>query len=311
MPNHPNHTRARSNPSRHPPTADQTAKPFTPPPSVPQVWLYRNQASREVIMAFRGTEQVKWKDIVTDLNLTPCSLNAERLDENSGLPFAARLIKAMVPTSDVMVHQGFLTAYDSVRYQAVSLLDSITSSGGKWKVYVTGHSLGGALATLAAFELASRQGPARARQEVAMYSYGSPRAGNKAFASLYNLAVHNSWRVTNSNDIVPSVPRLMGYCHVKHAVRVGGTVGVLVEAETQDVFGEGRGGMDVIQEYAAQVQQQERRWDEVYEEIKAKELDLLNTLMDGTALEEHMETFYLATLRQAVLAVLSKGAGKS
>jgi hypothetical protein len=41
----------------------------------------------------------------------------------------------------------------------VRLLDKITGTGekGKWRVRVTGHSLGGAVATLCAFELAMRQ----------------------------------------------------------------------------------------------------------------------------------------------------------
>ena len=58
------------------------------------------------------------------------------------------------------MHGGFLAAYDSIKPQIIMLLDAITESGSKedpWSVYVTGHSLGGALATLCAYELASRQ----------------------------------------------------------------------------------------------------------------------------------------------------------
>ncbi len=43
--------------------------------------------------------------------------------------------------------------------QVVRLLDVLTGTGekGVWRVLVTGHSLGGALATLCAYELAARQ----------------------------------------------------------------------------------------------------------------------------------------------------------
>jgi hypothetical protein len=53
--------------------------------------------------------QVKWKDLITDLNLVPSSLNAERLEEDSGL---ARLLKAVSPNSEVSQtkHSGSVTA---------------------------------------------------------------------------------------------------------------------------------------------------------------------------------------------------------
>lgn len=54
----------------------------------------------------RGTEQVKWKDIATDLNLTPCSLNPERLDANAGLPFTVRVIKSVMRSNDGEVGWG-------------------------------------------------------------------------------------------------------------------------------------------------------------------------------------------------------------
>jgi predicted lipase len=53
---------------------------------------------------------------------------------------------------------------------------------------------------------------------VTMYNFGSPRVGNKQFAEIYNQKVKDSWRVVNQRDIIPTVPRLMGYCHVAHPV---------------------------------------------------------------------------------------------
>jgi hypothetical protein len=49
---------------------------------------------------------------------------------------------------------------------------------------------------------------------------------------------------------------------------------------------------------------QERTFEEVYEEIKAAELAILDRLVSGEALEQHMETFYLDTLKQVVVATM-------
>jgi predicted lipase len=53
-----------------------------------------------------------------------------------------------------------------------------------------------------------------------MYNFGSPRVGNAAFARAYNQSVPNSWRITNKLDVIPRVPRLMGYSHVGNSCSV-------------------------------------------------------------------------------------------
>lgn len=56
------------------------------------------------------------------------------------------------------VHGGFQRAYDAVHLRVLTLVEELTSAGNEpWEVYVTGHSLGGALATLCAYELATRR----------------------------------------------------------------------------------------------------------------------------------------------------------
>lgn len=284
-----------------------------------QVWLFSNSAKREAVIAFRGTEQIKWKDLVTDLNLAPCAFSPERLDEDASLPFGLKILKAaMGSDNELKVHSGFLSGYDSMKRPLIALLDQLTypsddkgsHPGGKWRVIVTGHSLGGALATLCAFELSSRRGPNRANQEISMYTFGAPRAGNAIFASQFNSLVPDSWRITNNRDIVPSVPRLLGYSHVRHSVRLASDGSVTIEADgSKDIFGEGRGGLDVIQDLIAKSQVtvaegkgEGNGWESVYSEVAAKEMEIFAALADGSALEQHMETFYLETLRACVLA---------
>jgi predicted lipase len=269
------------------------------------VWLYKDAEKKQAVIAFRGTEQVKWKDLLTDLNLTPTSLNPERIDDDVGLPLLMRLAKSAMETEEKMkVHGGFLAAYDSVRMQVVRMLDQITGTGdkGEWRVLVTGHSLGGALATLCAYELSERQGPAGKVQDVCMYSYGAPRVGNKRFAALFNERVPDSWRITNRSDIIPSMPRLLGYSHVKHSVRLDTDGKLVIQDQAGDVFGEGRAGADVVKELLDSVQNETKTFEEVYDTVAAHEMEIFNSLVGGAALEQHMEEFYLETLRACVLA---------
>lgn len=66
---------------------------------------------------------------------------------------------------------------------------------------VTGHSLGGALAVLCAADIY------RAYSRVNyLYTYGTPRAGNTAFATYMHQALPNAIRVTHFKDPVPHLP---------------------------------------------------------------------------------------------------------
>lgn len=81
-------------------------------------------------------------------------------------------------------------------------------------VFVTGHSLGGALATLAALDLSTQMGV-----RVTMVNFGSPRVGNYEFAKLYDKIVPDSYRVVCDGDVVTGVPKLLFmYTHVGHEV---------------------------------------------------------------------------------------------
>ncbi|CAB4261923.1 unnamed protein product [Prunus armeniaca] len=205
-----------------------------------QVAIWCDSSRKRLVIAFRGTEQARWKDLRTDLMLAPAGLNPERI----GGDFK----------EEVQVHSGFLSAYDSVRIRIISLMklaigyiDDLAEPLHKWHVYVTGHSLGGALSTLLALELSSSQLAKRGVISVTMYNFGSPRVGNKKFAEVYNEKVKDSWRVVNHRDIIPTVPRLMGYCHVAQPVYLA--TGDLRNAlDNIELSGDGYQG-DVIGEY--------------------------------------------------------------
>lgn len=136
-------------------------------------WIDNNIAC----VAFRGTEPTQWDDIKADLKIR----------------------KVKCPTG--FVHRGFRDA-----------LNEVWDDVSKWlkeqkreDVFFTGHSLGGALATLAA----SRWNTITTH----LYTYGSPRVGGRKFVKSFLSS--NRYRFRNNNDIVTRVPfEILGYKHV-------------------------------------------------------------------------------------------------
>lgn len=87
------------------------------------------------------------------------------------------------------VHQGFKKSFDQVWDSVERCLRPL-----KKPIFYTGHSLGAALATLAAAK----------RPPLALYTFGSPRVGNTAFASLFQTI--RAYRVVNYRDWVTRLP---------------------------------------------------------------------------------------------------------
>lgn len=258
-----------------------------------QVAIWRDSSRKRLVIAFRGTEQVRWKDLRTDLMLVPTGLNPERI----GGDFK----------KEVQVHSGFLSAYDSVRTRILSLIKLVTGNiydGGeqlsKWHVYVTGHSLGGALATLLALELSSSQLAKRGNISVTMYNFGSPRVGNRNFADVYNQKVKDSWRVINRRDIIPTIPRLMGYCHVAQPIYLA-TRYMKSALENLEPLEDGYEA-DVIGESTPDVLVNEfiKGEKELLDKILSTEINIFRSIRDGTAVMQHMEDFYYITLLEHV-----------
>lgn len=115
------------------------------------------------------------------------------------------------------VHRGFAEALDSIWTQA---RDSVKDVENLW---LTGHSLGGALAVLAAFRLHKGSQPAAAGASedptpapAGTYVYGVPRVGDRDFKRAYDDVLgSNTFCFVNDNDIVPRVPPTrLKYRHV-------------------------------------------------------------------------------------------------
>ncbi|KAE8723849.1 Detected protein of unknown function [Hibiscus syriacus] len=141
-----------------------------------------------------------------------------------------------------------------------------------------------------------------------MYNFGSPRVGNRRFAEVYNEKVKDSWRIVNHRDIIPTVPRLMGYCHVAQPVYLA--AGELKDTlESLELWKDGYQG-DVIGEYTPDVLVTEfmKGERELIEQILQTEINIFRAIRDGSALMQHMEDFYYISLLESVRSNYRAGA---
>jgi hypothetical protein len=159
-----------------------------------QVTLFRDSSGFKIIVAFTGSHTTK--DFIQDAK------------------FEMRRLGYSTAMNPAYVHAGFLedAAIDARVTLEVRNLLAVHPDG---QVFVTGHSLGGAIALLCAVEL-RRSGI----QVAGVYTFGQPRVGNSAWAAMYEQALGDrTFRVVNENDIVPRTPGvLMGYRHCGNEV---------------------------------------------------------------------------------------------
>jgi len=114
------------------------------------------------------------------------------------------------------VHSGFFKAWEALAPGVVAEVLLLKAAAPAAQLFVTGHSLGAALAVLAASELHYSQN----LTINAVYTYGLPRVGNEAFRGFYSNGSHVSWRVTHNRDPIPSLPpkELFGFRHIQQEV---------------------------------------------------------------------------------------------
>jgi hypothetical protein len=97
--------------------------------------------------------------------------------------------------------EGFYSIYADLRGEIIAAMQELE---GKFdNVFVSGHSLGGALATLTIPDLIDSDIPA---SKITAYTFASPRCGDRELANELNKRGVKHWRIANTEDIVPSLP---------------------------------------------------------------------------------------------------------
>ena len=141
-----------------------------------------------IVVAFRGTlplETDTWDDFWESI--------MDWLNDADAVP-------VKVSYADGLVHQGFADSLESLWNQLIPTVRNLAKSGKP--VFVTGHSKGGALASLASIRLLREE----KIKPAAVYTYGSARPGDDPFADSYDKLISENWRFENTDDIVPHLP---------------------------------------------------------------------------------------------------------
>ena len=99
------------------------------------------------------------------------------------------------------VHMGWMALYDTIRDSLASNLAA--ACAGCDQLVLTGHSLGAALAVLAAPDIVKNMPP---KLEPKLTTFGGPRAGLHDFAVAFNTTIESCFRVVNQFDVVPHLP---------------------------------------------------------------------------------------------------------
>jgi hypothetical protein len=165
-----------------------------------QAFCFRQD--RTIVIAFRGTQQLQ--DWLTNLQIQLVAFIQPP-------PFAcSQAIPRVMAGSKI--HEGFYRAWASrkVRGRIVRCLADWLQERPDSKVYVTGHSLGGALASVAAASLHY----AGLSPEL-VCTFGEPRVFNRILAFQFDRGLKPKMlRFVNNDDIVPEVPLPIRYQHV-------------------------------------------------------------------------------------------------
>ena len=148
-----------------------------------QVYFFNSKT--DIVIAARGTEPTELNDIYADLEIF-------KADSVTGFK----------------VHQGFKEEVDKIYEDILNLVEQHHQKPATKKIWVCGHSLGGAMATILAQRLEHKGG----FDVDTLVTYRSPRAGGPKFSAWCNKHLKHQ-RFVNNNDVVPCVPTVFRWRH--------------------------------------------------------------------------------------------------
>jgi hypothetical protein len=230
--------------------------------SVGNTQAYVGTSADAVVVAFRGTESPLTLDGVKDWLLTDANNFLILPEGKLGTDFVAAGVGARF-------HRGFMTALGDIWDPMYAAVDAALQQKER-PLWLTGHSLGGALAVLAAWRF--KRQFTDVHQVV---TFGGPMVGNQTAVDAFDKEFKDKiFRFVNFEDLVPRLPTISlvanAYCHCVAEVIVGATAATAKAAAT--VF-------DLVKEAGAAAKEGPldasmigRVWNHLKENINAHDL---------------------------------------
>ena len=168
-------------------------------PPLGMIWSHNDVC----YIIFRGTLDIH--DLIKDLLVTQSSYTYHKIVQdkfiystNSSYKCHKTLQDKLIysTNSSVQVHNGFNSVYSNFREQLITTVKKINPK----QILISGHSLGGAIATICGLDLQLFG------YNVIVYTFASPRVGNDAFCELVKSSKLPLYRIINTCDIIPAFP---------------------------------------------------------------------------------------------------------
>lgn len=168
-------------------------------------------SNNNVYVIFRGTRDfVEWfKDV--NIRLVSFKDSTDKVDVKDDIANGvvqknqSSLIIPNIDNDFGFVTAGFRGIYVNLREKLINALNQISQNSPNAKVFVTGHSLGGALATLAIPDILKNTHFTNPNN-IELYTFASPRCGDRNFAMSFKKLGVRHWRIANTEDIVTMLP---------------------------------------------------------------------------------------------------------
>lgn len=143
------------------------------------------------ITVFRGTNEKQ--DVIQDLDI----------------------LRIKIPniSKKCLVHKGFLDSFMCLEETLSKIIEEDENIN---ILEFKGHSLGGAVATIAALYYKDLY----KTKKVICHTFGSPRVGSKGFVKYFNKIIDESIRVVNERDLVPTIPMSWRFKHVNNCIEL-------------------------------------------------------------------------------------------